>query len=34
MSWSFDLCDPVTKEVLETDEKHTIKGTSKMERRF
>ena len=22
MSWDFDLCDPVTKKVLETEEKH------------
>lgn len=26
MSWDFDLCDPVTNEVLETEEKHDIKG--------
>ena len=26
MSWYFDLCDPVTKKVLETEEKHEIKG--------
>lgn len=26
MSWDFDLCDPVTKKVLETEEKHQIKG--------
>nr|DAR53544.1 MAG TPA: hypothetical protein [Caudoviricetes sp.] len=26
MSWDFDLCDPVTKKVLETEEKHEIKG--------
>lgn len=26
MSWDFDLCDPVTKKVLETEEKHKIKG--------
>ena len=26
MSWNFDLCDPVTKKVLETEEKHQIKG--------
>lgn len=26
MSWSFDLCDPVTKEVLSTDEKHFMFG--------
>lgn len=26
MSWNFDLCDPVTKKVLETEEKHEIKG--------
>ena len=26
MSWDFDLCDPVTKKGLETEEKHKIKG--------
>ena len=26
MSWDFDLCDPVTGKVLETEEKHGIKG--------
>lgn len=26
MSWYFDLCDPVTKKVLETEEKHMIHG--------
>ena len=26
MSWDFALCDPVTNEVLETEEKHDIKG--------
>ena len=26
MSWDFDLCDPVTKEVLSTKEKHMIQG--------
>ena len=26
MSWDFDLCDPVTKKVLETEEKNEIKG--------
>lgn len=26
MSWDFDLCDPVIKKVLETEEKHEIKG--------
>ena len=26
MSWDFDLCDPVTKEVLATEEKHMISG--------
>ena len=26
MGWDFDLCDPVTKEILEADEKHQIKG--------
>lgn len=26
MSWDFDLCDPVTKEVLHTQEKHEIRG--------
>lgn len=26
MSWNFDLCDPVTKKVLETEQKHEIKG--------
>ena len=26
MSWDFDLCDPVTKKVLETEQKHEIKG--------
>lgn len=26
MSLDFDLCDPVTKEVLKTEEKHEIKG--------
>lgn len=26
MSWDFDLCDPVTKKVLETEKKHEIKG--------
>ncbi len=28
MSWSFDLCDPVTKEVLVTDEKHFMFGAT------
>lgn len=26
MSWDFDLCDPVTEKVLETDEKHFMFG--------
>ena len=26
MSWDFDLCDPVTKECLSTEEKHMIAG--------
>lgn len=26
MSWYFDLCDPVTKKVLETEKKHMIQG--------
>ena len=26
MSWDCDLCDPVTKKVLETEQKHEIKG--------
>ena len=26
MSWDFDLCDPVTKEVLHTEKKHDING--------
>ena len=26
MSWDFNLCDPVTKKVLETEQKHEIKG--------
>ena len=26
MSWDFDLCDPVTKKVLETEEKHHMFG--------
>ena len=26
MSWDFKLCDPVTKEVLHTQEKHEISG--------
>jgi hypothetical protein len=28
MSWSFDLCDPVTKKVLATKEKHFMFGTT------
>lgn len=26
MSWDFDLCDPVTRECLQTEEKHMISG--------
>ena len=26
MSWTFDFCDPVTNEVLKTDEKHFMFG--------
>jgi hypothetical protein len=28
MSWSFDLCDPVTKKILKTEEKHFMFGTT------
>ena len=28
MSWSFDLCDPVTDKVLATDEKHFMFGAT------
>lgn len=28
MSWSFDLCDPVTKKVLSTEKKHFMHGAT------
>lgn len=28
MCWCFDLCDPVTNEVLETEEKHQRNGSN------
>lgn len=29
MSWNFDLCDPVTKECLSTEEKHMVEGCTR-----